>query len=164
MPATEVSASNGALPITQPLKLKPALNGHTPNGTSDRLQIIDNEKQFTFVYVQQVVCCLVLRAFRRSSLNDQLSAWSLRDVGFNYNLVAVFGSQSTGKSTPFSNTSSSNVLTLMQVPSSTGYSAPTSTSWMRRSGNRRRRVSISGVTPPSRPPPHWSCLMDCSDS
>jgi hypothetical protein len=31
-------------------------------------------------------------------LNDQISAWRLRDVGFDYNLVAVFGSQSTGKS------------------------------------------------------------------
>jgi hypothetical protein len=100
MPATEVSPSNGVLPTTQPLKSKPALNGHAANGASDRLQIIDNEKQFTFVYMQ-VFCRLVLRAFCRSSLNDQLSAWSLRDVGFNYNLVAVFGSQSTGKSTPF---------------------------------------------------------------
>lgn len=163
MPATEVLASNGALPTTQPLKLKPNLNGHTTNGTSDRLQIIDNEKQFTFVYVQEV-CRLVLRSFCRSSLNDQISAWSLRDVGFDYNLVAVFGSQSTGKSTPFSHASNNEVSMLMQVLSLTGYSAPTSTSWMRRSGNRRRRVSSWPFYSPSRPPPHWSCLMDCSDS
>ena len=50
MPATGVLASNGTLPMTQPLKLKPALNGHTAANTSDQLQIIDNEKQFTFVY------------------------------------------------------------------------------------------------------------------
>ncbi len=31
-------------------------------------------------------------------MNDQISAWGLRDAGFDYNLVAVFGSQSTGKS------------------------------------------------------------------
>ncbi|KAF8258375.1 protein SEY1 [Lactarius quietus] len=73
MPASEVLASNGALPTTQPLKFKAALNGHSTNGTSDRLQIIDNEKQFT------------------SGLNDQISDWGLRDVGFDYNLVAVFG-------------------------------------------------------------------------
>ncbi|KAF8256747.1 protein SEY1 [Lactarius quietus] len=65
MPASEVLASNGALPTTQPLKFKAALNGHS---TTVRL-------------------------------NDQISDWGLRDVGFDYNLVAVFGSQSTGKST-----------------------------------------------------------------
>ncbi|KAH9055527.1 protein SEY1 [Lactarius vividus] len=81
MPATEVLASNGALPTPPPLQLKPTLNGHNSNGTSDRLQIINDQKEFT------------------SSLNDQISAWSLHDVGFDYNLVAVFGSQSTGKST-----------------------------------------------------------------
>ncbi|KAI9449444.1 protein SEY1 [Lactarius psammicola] len=81
MPATEVLASNGALPTPPPLQSKPTLNGHTSIGTSDRLQVINDQKQFT------------------SSLNDQISAWSLRDVGFDYNLVAVFGSQSTGKST-----------------------------------------------------------------
>ena len=150
MPATGVLASNGTLPTTQPLKLKPTLNGHTANSTSDRLQIIDNEKQFTFVYVQGV-CGLVLISFCRSSLNDQISAWNLRDVGFDYNLVAVFGSQSTGKSTPFSHALSNKVsILLMQVLSSIGYSAPTSMSWMRRNGNRRQRVSswyISDVTP-----------------
>jgi len=40
-------------------------------------------------------------------LNNQISAWGLRDVGFDYNLVAVFGSQSTGKSMLSSNVSNS---------------------------------------------------------
>ncbi|KAF7321941.1 Protein SEY1 [Mycena kentingensis (nom. inval.)] len=57
------------------------VNGHAADAVSDRLQIINDEKQFT------------------SDLNDQLAKWSLRDVGFAYNIVAVFGSQSTGKST-----------------------------------------------------------------
>jgi len=31
-------------------------------------------------------------------LSKQIQQWGLQDAGFNYNLVAVFGSQSTGKS------------------------------------------------------------------
>ena len=60
MPTTEVLASNGALPVPPPLQLKPTLNGHTPNGTSDRLQIINNEKEFTCVY-EQLLRRLMLR-------------------------------------------------------------------------------------------------------
>ncbi|KAI0268532.1 root hair defective 3 GTP-binding protein-domain-containing protein [Russula aff. rugulosa BPL654] len=60
---------------------KPPANGHFQNRSADRLQIINDEKQFT------------------PNLNDQISSWGLRDAGFDYNLVAVFGSQSTGKST-----------------------------------------------------------------
>ncbi|KAH9987006.1 RHD3/Sey1 [Russula compacta] len=81
MSAAHVLPSNGALPTHTLSPLKPAINGHSPNGTSDRLQIINDEKQFT------------------SNLKDQISAWGLHDAGFDYNLVAVFGSQSTGKST-----------------------------------------------------------------
>ncbi|KAH8814531.1 RHD3/Sey1 [Flagelloscypha sp. PMI_526] len=55
-------------------------NGHA-NPASERLQIIDDQKQFT------------------DDLDSQLQQWGLRDAGFDYNLVAVFGSQSTGKST-----------------------------------------------------------------
>lgn len=35
---------------------------------------------------------------RRQDLSTQIERWGLRDVGFDYNIVAVFGSQSTGKS------------------------------------------------------------------
>jgi hypothetical protein len=35
---------------------------------------------------------------RRTSFDERMKAWHLDDVGFNYNVVAVFGSQSTGKS------------------------------------------------------------------
>ncbi|KAJ7217672.1 RHD3/Sey1 [Mycena pura] len=55
-------------------------NGHSP-AASERLQIIDDEKKFT------------------PDLSAQIEKWGLRDVGFGYNIVAVFGSQSTGKST-----------------------------------------------------------------
>ena len=34
----------------------------------------------------------------RSDLGTQIEQWGLRDAGFDYNIVAVFGSQSTGKS------------------------------------------------------------------
>ncbi|KAG5652873.1 Dynamin-like GTPase that mediates homotypic ER fusion [Sphagnurus paluster] len=61
------------------------LNGHLTNGISsgstERIQIIDDEKEFT------------------PDLSTQIGRWGLRDAGFDYNVVAVFGSQSTGKST-----------------------------------------------------------------
>lgn len=59
------------------------MNGHTafPTTSSQRIQIINDEKKFT------------------TELNTEIARWGLRDVGFSYNIVAVFGSQSTGKST-----------------------------------------------------------------
>ncbi|KAG0308863.1 Dynamin-like GTPase that mediates homotypic ER fusion, partial [Dissophora globulifera] len=52
-------------------------NEHLP-----RLHLINEEKQFS------------------DELSGYISQeWNLRDAGFNYNLAAVFGSQSTGKST-----------------------------------------------------------------
>lgn len=66
----------------------PTLNGHASNvhptsGSEavDRLQIINDEKQFT------------------QDLTSQIEQWGMRDAGFDYNIVSVFGSQSTGKST-----------------------------------------------------------------
>ncbi|KAJ7282812.1 RHD3/Sey1 [Mycena rebaudengoi] len=56
------------------------VNGHA-SGASERLQIINDEKKFT------------------PDLGAQIERWGLRDAGFGYNIVAVFGSQSTGKST-----------------------------------------------------------------
>ncbi|KAF7427975.1 Dynamin-like GTPase that mediates homotypic ER fusion [Pleurotus ostreatus] len=52
-----------------------------PDALSQRIQIIDDTKTFT------------------NDLNAQIERWGLRDAGFSYNVVAVFGSQSTGKST-----------------------------------------------------------------
>ncbi|RUS31855.1 root hair defective 3 GTP-binding protein-domain-containing protein [Jimgerdemannia flammicorona] len=46
-----------------------------------RLQVIDEEKKFT------------------EEMPDYMKTWGLGEAGFNYNVVAVFGSQSTGKST-----------------------------------------------------------------
>ncbi|TEB38276.1 protein SEY1 [Coprinellus micaceus] len=58
------------------------VNGHASQSAStERIQIVDDEKTFT------------------SELTGQIERWGLRDSGFNYNIVAVFGSQSTGKST-----------------------------------------------------------------
>ena len=51
-----------------------------PPDNHDRIQIIDDEKQFT------------------KELNGQVDRWGLLDSGFGYDVVAVFGSQSTGKS------------------------------------------------------------------
>ncbi|GAA5980721.1 hypothetical protein JCM5350_006364 [Sporobolomyces pararoseus] len=46
-----------------------------------KLQLVDENQKFT------------------TQLPSHLSRWDLLDAGFSYNLVAVFGSQSTGKST-----------------------------------------------------------------
>ncbi|KAI0687887.1 protein SEY1 [Cytidiella melzeri] len=69
-------------------------NGHSngyPNGvghgnatvdaSSERVQIINDAKEWT------------------AELTPQISRWGLQDAGFDYDIVAVFGSQSTGKST-----------------------------------------------------------------
>lgn len=70
--------SNGtksALVSTRP----PMSNGHPPSNT--RIQIIDEDKRFT------------------PNLGASITNWDLADAGFSYDVVAVFGSQSTGKST-----------------------------------------------------------------
>jgi len=65
----------------------------------EQLQIIDDEKNFTSVSLVRVhVSPSAQWQFRRPNLASQIERWGLRDVGFNYNIVAVFGSQSTGKS------------------------------------------------------------------
>ncbi|KAH9971139.1 RHD3/Sey1 [Lactifluus volemus] len=53
----------------------------TTSTTFDRIQLIDDAKQF------------------KPNLNNQISTWDLRNAGTDYNLVAVLGSQSSGKST-----------------------------------------------------------------
>ena len=89
---------------------KPTLNGHQPNGdaakepSSERVQIIDDEKRFTYA------CSIGFQIHRqdsfsicRAELTPQLTRWGLQDAGFDYDIVAVFGSQSTGKSAFWAN-------------------------------------------------------------
>ncbi|KAB5591322.1 Protein SEY1 [Ceratobasidium theobromae] len=52
-----------------------------PPDSNERIQIVDEKKEFT------------------KDLNSQIARWGLADAGFGYDIVAVFGSQSTGKST-----------------------------------------------------------------
>ncbi|KAH7888883.1 RHD3/Sey1 [Phlebopus sp. FC_14] len=81
------SIVNGETPPSQKRELPASSssssvsNEHVPDGTSERIQIINDEKEFT------------------PDLSSQIERWGLREAGFNYNIVAVFGSQSTGKST-----------------------------------------------------------------
>ncbi|OSD06948.1 root hair defective 3 GTP-binding protein [Trametes coccinea BRFM310] len=56
-------------------------NGATSDASTERIQIIDDEKTFS------------------PALTKQIEKWGLHHAGFDYNIVAVFGSQSTGKST-----------------------------------------------------------------
>ncbi|KIP06964.1 hypothetical protein PHLGIDRAFT_90150 [Phlebiopsis gigantea 11061_1 CR5-6] len=64
-----------------------ALNGdaaHSQQASAEsfaRVQVIDDQKQFT------------------PDLTHQIQRWGLQNSGFDYDMVAVFGSQSTGKST-----------------------------------------------------------------
>jgi hypothetical protein len=69
-------------------------------GSTERIQIIDDQKKFTFVFIFIVVLPAVYLCSNVSSpdLATQIERWGLRDAGFSYNIVAVFGSQSTGKS------------------------------------------------------------------
>ncbi|GAA5869671.1 hypothetical protein JCM8547_005102 [Rhodosporidiobolus lusitaniae] len=53
-------------------------DGH---GLDAKLQVVDENQKFT------------------SALDAHMKGWELADAGFNYDVVAVFGSQSTGKST-----------------------------------------------------------------
>lgn len=62
----------------------PATPQHTTNGThsvAERLQLVDEHQKFN------------------THLAQYLQKWGLEEAGFNYNLCAVVGSQSTGKST-----------------------------------------------------------------
>ncbi|KZT53832.1 root hair defective 3 GTP-binding protein [Calocera cornea HHB12733] len=59
-------------------------HGPTPNGHAEittRVQIIDEDKKFN------------------ADLSKWIDKWGLHNAGFDYDVVAVFGSQSTGKST-----------------------------------------------------------------
>ncbi|KAI9022781.1 RHD3/Sey1 [Phycomyces nitens] len=44
------------------------------------------------------ICVCMIQCFREN-LPEYMGKWGLAEAGFNYNVVAVFGSQSTGKST-----------------------------------------------------------------
>ncbi|KIL65297.1 hypothetical protein M378DRAFT_125777 [Amanita muscaria Koide BX008] len=68
-------------PIISNTPFPSAPNSNEGSSTTERKQIIDDEKNFT------------------SDLDAQIEQWGLRQAGLGYNIVAVFGSQSTGKST-----------------------------------------------------------------
>lgn len=59
----------------------PASSNAAPPQPAERMHLINEEQKFT------------------PHLTDYLSKWSLLESGFGYNLCAVLGSQSTGKST-----------------------------------------------------------------
>ncbi|GAA5928590.1 dynamin-like GTPase SEY1 [Sporobolomyces koalae] len=59
----------------------PAIPPAPASHAEHKLQVVDEHQHFT------------------TKLNEHLAQWQLLDAGFDYNLVAVFGSQSTGKST-----------------------------------------------------------------
>lgn len=86
-----------------PISIQPK-NG-IPNGRSssitEQIQIINEEKKFKLVLISPFLFCLLTYNLYSPNLNDQIKNWGLYDAGFAYNIVAVFGSQSTGKSALF---------------------------------------------------------------
>lgn len=62
-------------------KANGASHSDTTDNTQQRLQLIDEHQEF------------------HAELGEYLQRWHLQDAGFDYNLCAVVGSQSTGKST-----------------------------------------------------------------
>lgn len=81
-PSMMESAASAIRALPDELASGHGLNGHhsVANDTQETLQIIDDEQQFT------------------SDLTARVRSWGLAEKGFNYDVVAVFGSQSTGKS------------------------------------------------------------------
>ncbi|KAI5475047.1 GTP-binding protein Sey1 [Pseudohyphozyma bogoriensis] len=57
------------------------VEGVIQGGMDAKLQVVDENQEFT------------------KALDAHMKNWKLRDAGFSYDVVAVFGSQSTGKST-----------------------------------------------------------------
>ena len=67
-----------------------------PAVPSTRLQLVDEHKAFSFVnFVQQRPIHFIFRPALAQYVKD---IWHLAERGFEYHVVAVFGSQSTGKS------------------------------------------------------------------
>lgn len=73
-----VASLNSTVPTTNEAS---DANHKLASGETPRLQLIDEDQKFS------------------TQLGQYLEKWGLEDVGFNYNLCAVVGSQSTGKST-----------------------------------------------------------------
>lgn len=71
------SAASAALPTP----ISGSLTSSSGDQPAERMHLIDEEQQFS------------------SHLAAYLSKWQLAEAGFGYNLCAVLGSQSTGKST-----------------------------------------------------------------
>jgi hypothetical protein len=69
------------------------------DASTERLQIINDAKEFTSVRPARPRPAIRWRRAAASpDLTAQITRWGLRDAGFAYNIVSVFGSQSTGKS------------------------------------------------------------------
>ncbi|WWC89135.1 protein SEY1 [Kwoniella dendrophila CBS 6074] len=68
-------------PVHNSLASTKKQNGDTNNAGEGRLQIVNEHQEFT------------------KELSPYLAKWGLLDKGFAYDVVSVFGSQSTGKST-----------------------------------------------------------------
>ncbi|GAA6042278.1 hypothetical protein JCM8097_000611 [Rhodosporidiobolus ruineniae] len=65
-------------PVKATEQTQPSSEG---SGLEAKLQVVDENQRFT------------------SALDEHMKGWHLADAGFGYDVVAVFGSQSTGKST-----------------------------------------------------------------
>ncbi|SAL99564.1 hypothetical protein [Absidia glauca] len=78
MTTTEQTTANGSISTEGSIS---TTNWDQDTKLIPRLQLVDEDQKFTQV------------------LPDYMNQWGLGEAGFKYNVVAVFGSQSTGKST-----------------------------------------------------------------
>ncbi|KAG8809102.1 Dynamin-like GTPase that mediates homotypic ER fusion, partial [Serendipita sp. 400] len=80
-PNLQSSPSNVLLSSSSSSSLLKSENGgiNMSQAIAERIQVVDEQKQFNAL------------------VGEQITKWGLQDAGFLYNIVAVFGSQSTGK-------------------------------------------------------------------
>lgn len=76
-------------------------NGPTAKQYEHGIQVIDEDKAFKCVYYPKFtgIWHLTTPLTCSTNLNDYLGETDVAQAGFNYHLISVFGSQSTGKST-----------------------------------------------------------------
>ncbi len=89
---------------SQTLPVSVTMNGHFASGDAPTkeqyehgIQVIDEEQQFQYKTIFAKHSTRL--KFPSSTLNTYLQLTKIAQSGFNYHLISVFGSQSTGKST-----------------------------------------------------------------
>lgn len=125
-------------------------NGPTARQYEHGIQVIDEDKAYKCValgeggrnerqslgWVARSVSQLTSPSFRSTNVNEYLTETHVAEAGFNYHLISVFGSQSTGKSTLLNHLFKTD----FSVMSETERRQTTKGIWM----SKNKRASASG--------------------